>query len=694
MASERKVKFVEVDTTRGGLPVKRKQVQQACAICRRKKRRCVHAQDSLEDHPGDSVNAHGQPTAQSQTSPGQGSTKSFNGRASSAPFSESGASRRTASYGEADRPNTDGIRQATFGADNSARPSETPRLEVRPPSASPAGESKLRTSSMFVGDLNPEGMFREATGSASIHETSQKGDVGIWLSSNTAGNNNGQPSQFITSRPPPVMDRFLMPFVKEHCLTCLPSELDFGKLRNIFIQKIHPIFPVLPLASLDGDIADPITIVLRQAVALATSMDQDAAPYLRLMNNGPDLMTPQDFSQAVSSSMRAILETSIIADRVLHIRAYAILSLYTQPTCSEESDLPAQLGGRAVQHIQTLGLHLLRYDAPNTNDLENLFCAVWALDKINAAMYGRPALFNERDIGANLEECIKKRSPCFRLFLLVCQWLEQVFDLYRPGPSEENSGLEKIAYIDLPVLEAMIVEADALKVPSSLIATIETFYHAVIILSCRLARPGTLPAASTLPPPSANARRSLAAERIACAVPRDCLSPVPFVPYALSLALSVEYRKMRHSRLPMFRARAMTAFRRNCAMLRNFSPYFWSAKVVAELGERVLKEMERAATNINRDATPLPLDPSEPTRNGNTDERGRQTKGGTGDMAFMNVAAGLDNMVDFAAVDAISGQDVFGHIDPNFNLTAVEDALEANLDIGMPLNWGDWVFNG
>lgn len=219
-------------------------------------------------------------------------------------------------------------------------------------------------------------------------------------------------------------------------------------------------------------------------------------------------------------------------------------------------------------------------------------------------------------------------------------------------------------------------------------ATIETFYHAVIILSCRLPRPGTIPAASTLPPPSANARRSLAAERIACAVPRDCLSPVLFVPYAVSLALSVEYRKMRHSRLPMFRARAMDGFKRNCQMLRNFGDYFWSANVVAGLGERVMKEMERAATTLTREVTPLP-DGSKETQ---SQEEGQWRQGDplVCDPMAIDVAAGMDNMVDFSVVDAISGQDVFGHIDPSFNLNAVEDALEANLDIGLPLNWGDW----
>jgi hypothetical protein len=307
-------------------------------------------------------------------------------------------------------------------------------------------------------------MFMEATGSASVRETSQKGDVGIWLSST---NNPGQASQFITSRPPPIMDQFLLPFVKEHCLSCLPPEADYLKLRALYLEKIYPIMPIIPENALEGD--EPASVVLRQLVSLAASTDPSMARYLHLQNKGDHLLPCQDFMQSLSSAVRAILETSIITDRVLHIRALILLSLYTQPSSSEEADLPAQLGGRAIHHIQTLGLHLLRYDAPNCEELETLFCAVWAVDRINAAVYGRPCLMHERDIGANLDGCIRKRPPCFRLFLSVVQWLDQVIELYRPGPSAEASGLDKIAYIDLPVLEAMIVNADALKVPGSLI---------------------------------------------------------------------------------------------------------------------------------------------------------------------------------------------------------------------------------
>lgn len=688
-ANPRKVKFVAVDTSRGGLPVKRKQVQHACAACRRRKRRCVHAEDaSTDDTATDHQSVHNSDDSPLQTSPITRPTSSTT--ESLVPLPTTGHDLKEDHDSVLTKP------KSPFITDYHGQPDPSALMPAPAPESPPANpDEALHLRSRFVGDLNPEGMFIEATGSASARQSSQKGDVGIWLSSSTAGA-SGQASQFITARPPLVMDRFLLPFVKEHCLTCLPPSAEFCRLKAVYVQKIHPVFPIVPLDALNSNVADPSTILLRQLVSLAAATDPESSQSLRLGNQESNVLPPQEFSQSLSSSIRAILETSIIPDRVLHIRALTVLSLYAQPTCAEEADLPAQLGSRAIHHIQTLGLHLLRYDAPNGDDLEELFCAVWALDRINGAMYGRPCLLHERDIGANLEACIRKCPPCFRLLLLIVQWLEQVVELYRPGPSAEASGLEKVAYIDLPVLEAMIVNADALKVPSSLIATIETFYHAVIILSCRLPRPGTKSAASTLPPASANARRSLAAERIACAVPRDCLSPVPFVPYAVSLALSVEYRKMRHSRLPMFRARAMNAFKRNCEMLRNFGDYFWSANVVAGLGERVLKEMERAATTLTttKEVTPLPGDVAGGS-NGSLQQNDQDPWNNVYNQQFVDqsvidMAAGMDNMVDFSMVDAISGQDVFGHIDPNFNLNAVEDALEANLDIGLPLNWGDW----
>lgn len=153
---------------------------------------------------------------------------------------------------------------------------------------------------------------------------------------------------------------------------------------------------------------------------------------------------------------------------------------------------------------------------------------------------------------------------------------------------------------------------------------------------------------------------------------------------------------MRHSRLPMFRARAMHAFRRNCEMLRKFGDYFWSANVVAGLGERVLKEMERAANTLTRESTPptthegtpnsVPSSLSQPAPRPPEFPVSVPVANPT----MINSVPSVEQPVDFSLIDAISGADVFGAIDPSFNLNAVEDALEANLDIGLPMNWVDW----
>uniref|UniRef100_A0A8H7TQU0 Zn(2)-C6 fungal-type domain-containing protein n=1 Tax=Bionectria ochroleuca TaxID=29856 RepID=A0A8H7TQU0_BIOOC len=195
----RRVKFVAVDTTRGGLPVKRKQVQHACDSCRRKKRRCVHAHDSA--------------TAADESTPD---------RTPKAVTQSSNTSHQTLSAGKRNSSSSD----ATAIAD---QPASEP-----PPAAAALGPSPVTVDSQttgspavrsrFFGDLNPEGMFLEAAGSVASREVISKGDVGVWLTS--AGVGNGT-SQFITARPPLAMDRVLLPFVKKHFLCLFPQNAIF-----------------------------------------------------------------------------------------------------------------------------------------------------------------------------------------------------------------------------------------------------------------------------------------------------------------------------------------------------------------------------------------------------------------------------------------------------------------------------------
>ncbi|ROT38418.1 hypothetical protein SODALDRAFT_276917 [Sodiomyces alkalinus F11] len=677
-SSTKSVKFVASGPS--GLPVKRKQVQQACEACRKRKKRCIHTD--------------GQQQQQQQQ---QQQSLDEDGDDLKSPSSNLSSRARDGRPPRRNLPDRSPVRQhgmptaypsGRFVCDTNPEGMFTEAVGNTTPTPTPTYQERR-----FVCDTNPEGMFAEATGPPQDPAASSRNDeVGVWVpsrphrgpsppspsssSSSSSFSSSGSKTQAPNApapRPSIPFDPILLPYVREHCLPCVPPDKDFRQLKKVYSRKIHPIYALVPDSVLGEDDSEnsPAHTVLRQVISLAASTDPSMANHLRLKNKGPAKLPLADFTNALSGAIRTTLATSLIPDRTVHIRVLCMLSLYFQPSSADESEVPSQFFAEAVHHCQTLGLHLLRTGDPA---LETLFCAVWALDKINAAANGRPRLLYEWDFAASVDECIGRQEPCFRLFLMVSRWLDRTIDLYRPAVSADALGENK-PFVELPVLEPLIVEANALEVPTFLVATIEVFYHAVIILSCRLPRPGAgSKYASNIPPPMANARRSLASERIASNVKREKLSPVPFVPYAVSLSLSVEYRKMRHSALPMFRSRAVEAFKANCELLKRYKGVFWNARVTYGLGERLLKEMERAATSLAQEAA----------QDAATQQQQQQQQQG-----YDVAVNGLPNL------DAMNfNLDVFGHFDPSFDLTMADNALEGNLDIGLPLNWGDWEQTG
>lgn len=431
------VKFVESDSS--GLPVKRKQVQQACESCRRRKvsetrpatsrpvaiwlttsqKRCIHA----EGHDGDDGDVFRSPSH-------------HNGR--DGPNGKGPEVKLEHTRRFVCDTNPEGMFAEAIGSDAASK-----------------------HSSRFVCDTNPEGMFAEITRSDDARKPARNDEVGVWVPTSTMN----QASNTAGLRPSIPYDNILIPYAQEHCLTCMPPDKEFRQLKKIYYRKIHPIYNLIPESLLDGANDDPAAIVLRQVISLAAATDPAMINNLKLGNHGSEKLTFSEFSQTLSGAIRTTLATSLISDRTINIRVLCMLSLYFQPSSIEESEVPAQFFAEAAHHSQTLGLHLLR-----TGDaaLETLFCAVWAVDVINAASYGRPRLFHERDFAADLDQCISRQEPCFRLWLSISRWLDQTIGLYRPAASAQM-GTELKPFIDLPVLEPMIVEANALEVPTFLL---------------------------------------------------------------------------------------------------------------------------------------------------------------------------------------------------------------------------------
>ncbi|CAK7275062.1 hypothetical protein SEPCBS57363_006485 [Sporothrix epigloea] len=653
-ASTTPVKWVASD--HDGLPVKRKQVAQACETCRKRKKRCVHTDD------------------RSLTGPVYNSGTFDNRRPSSGP---------------------DGNPNKRPGSPRHYRTGSVDEEDARQVAANRLMEL---SSSRFISDLNPEGMFIQAatpafqTAGGITHR--DKNDLGIWLppyarttqgtqedgtssgsgdndgdesgageeegqtdqighgpaNGQTNGNSNhGQRRKSRSRRPTGRSavseaalhyERAKYLFVKE-CLAICPPDEDFAVLHRIYCEKVHPLLPVLKDADLERASITPSTApdlgspqkaatttpssqaplfsrprqsafaasifptVVKQIIALsaATTDCEAAAPHLRLEPNGP-LLTPREFHHRLTDAMSTILDADMIAHRFDYIRATIMLSFFYQPSAEIDRNKPSFLCTQAVYHFQTIGAHLLgfRPEQPD-DDVDRVFCALLALDRLASLLYARPCMLHAYDNGKNAEDCIAKQPPCFRLFMSVILWLDKVINLYRPR--------QPFVMIDIPVYEALILDAQAEKLPAMLLGTIEILYHTVCVLSCRQPLSAFSEVSDVsllsrddrnyLPISIMNPRRSHSSDRIVWVTQTQPICLFPHVPYAVSIALSVQYKKMRYSRTPLFRTRARVGFKEILALLRSMGDVFINARVNAALGESIWRQMEKTAETLCRE---------------------------------------------------------------------------------------------
>lgn len=125
------------------------------------------------------------------------------------------------------------------------------------------------------------------------------------------------------------------------------------------------------------------------------------------------------------------------------------------------------------------------------------------------------------------------------------------------------------------------------------IAALELFYHAVAMVSHK--------SHSINDPVRATAsyvRQSLSAVRVISILSTespDDLPPLPIVPYALSLAMSVAYRHFRQSKLERHKNRGKEDMKTCCQLLDRLRTSWWSAGAMADLGKAALSKADRKA---------------------------------------------------------------------------------------------------
>lgn len=101
-------------------------------------------------------------------------------------------------------------------------------------------------------------------------------------------------------------------------------------------------------------------------------------------------------------------------------------------------------------------------------------------------------------------------------------------------------------------------------------------------------------------------RQSLSATRVIHllnAEPPERLPPLPLVPYALSVALSVVYRHFRSRRLKVHINRATEELKQCVTLLNRLRYAWWSAGTMADLGTAVVNNADRNTRTANTPAT-------------------------------------------------------------------------------------------
>ncbi|KAK4121976.1 hypothetical protein N657DRAFT_600220 [Parathielavia appendiculata] len=616
------VKFVEHDAA--GLPVKRKQVHQACLPCRKRKKRCHHVEDSAT-------------AAAAQIDQDNGVATIDRGPSRRAPTNSTGSS--------SDRDASDAAAQllrffhhAIDKASRSTpRPDQTRQTSPAPP---------------FLGDLNPEGILVEANlpPTQEPTQTDEAPDHQIgFLPPTSPQQPKDSPAQHqrtVSIDSPQVVAETPGPFfsvprrdgtrltihiqdtaklatlaqsivVRGLADKVMPSDTEWAALRDIYLTKIHPIFPIYEKTTLtDLTKQKCLRQLIQASVCLAAATDPDARSLLTFKSPTDEsakahIVSYDEYSREVANFINgrlAELQEGQQISLTCQIQVMALTCLYWQPADPIERFAPLTLYAKLVSLVHTHGVHLGLLARTQTEGNgkaagARLFKCLYALDRLIGTIYARPLMFHNVDLIQDPRPDADD-SPIFRLFISLILLLDQVIEMYRPHP--------KVSYIDMPVFERLALEAGAQYEPEILLVTLEVLYHAIGALSVRMPRNrfrtapecDTLPGPRTqhLPPSSVNARRSYSADRILDIVRDYKLSPLPFVPYALTLSLSVAYRKWRFSQLPMFRTRGGADFKKVLPVLQSMADIWSSARINGQLGQAVMLKLDRGEI-LNRKRT-------------------------------------------------------------------------------------------
>lgn len=356
-------------------------------------------------------------------------------------------------------------------------------------------------------------------------------------------------------------------------------------LVTTYVACIDPLLPIIDCKKLLVEYTNgEASVFLVQAICLVACKTEEAIPYLRLYEDGP-LMDPIPFARALHTGLDAAMKADLEADRFTKVQIMTLMSLHNDgPGGIEESSMHLVM---AIHDGQTTGLHISTPGRTLNDQGAMLWWTLWTLDKFNACLGGRPLVIADRDIDIKrptLEPNV--RSQTLAIWLAMGDLLDQIIEFYRPAADQDAAGWEG----DFPSFEKITEHCQMDMLGDSQRNLLEVCYNVIGILSCRAGGPMS----------NSYNRRIASADRIqqlTMGGKHARLPPLPLVPYAVSLSLTVAYRGLRDSHCDP--AKAQSDLSARCAILESFNKIWWTADAMAKLGRKALKSIQQPASSDN-----------------------------------------------------------------------------------------------
>jgi hypothetical protein len=443
------------------------------------------------------------------------------------------------------------------------------------------------TAQQFISDLHPEAGFLERNSSRPRHPRAKAtANVGVWV-------DKQEWNELIRQRDAAIgtaSDSLIRTSAGVARQLPRPKPSQVAGLVDVYFRKLHPMLPLIDEvefreAFVDGSVPEPYL----HAICIVAAKDKDAEPFL--LNDGEQTpISPREFCSSLQSSVKEALAVSGRYDRLTLIRMSALMSFHIEgPDGAEDASMFVT---QAMHHCQTLGLHLGQQSSlptRSTRPMKLLFWTIWTLDRFNAAINGRPIIMADHDIAIEPFEKGESEFPAFEILLKIAHIMNDVIGFYRPGNPPTVTGWEGI----FPSFEEIVDDLNGWLLPPTLLATLHIAYLVTAILSHRSKGVRDIQSLTT---PS-YVRQTLATIQITRMMRPERLASLhalPILPYAISLALSVSYQRLRQDQLRHQQEDAREDFEACCTILHELRRTFSSSDAMATLAQKVTDELRRA----------------------------------------------------------------------------------------------------